>query len=290
MGLVQAAKISHVPSIFLSEKPGPTFGIRQRAVDSLRELGRRAEAAGVDTFVVLDVHWQVSVGFHLNAKERHAGEFTSSELPHFIDALSYDYEGDPALAKLVGEVANARGAKTRVHEMPGLDVEYGTLIPMRHMNPAARARVLPVACNVYASLDEHRAFGEALRDAIDASDRRVSLLASGSLSHQFMENARAEAGMNAISDEFNRQVDLRVLELWQAGRWAEFFAMFPSYAVRCHGEAGMADTAMLLGALGWDAYPGRGEVLGEYFPSSGTGQVFVDFPLSVPTSTSAKGA
>lgn len=285
MGLVQAAKISHVPSIFLSEKPGPTFGIRQKAIDSLRELGRRAEAAGVDTFVVLDVHWQVTVGFHLNAKERHAGTFTSHELPHFIDELAYDYEGDPALAKAIGEVATARELKTRVHEMPGLEVEYGTLIPMRHMNPSGRARVLPVACNIYASLPEHRAFGEALREAIEASDRRVSLLASGSLSHQFMENSKAEAGLNAISDEFNRQVDLKVLELWQAGRWAEFFAMFASYAERCYGEAGMADSAMLFGALGWDAYAGRGEVLGEYFPSSGTGQVFVDFPLTV-----AKGA
>ena len=41
----------------------------------------------------------------------------------------------------------------------------------------------------------------------------------------------------------------------------------------------MHDTAMLFGALGWDQYQGKGEIIGEYFPSSGTGQVNVVFSL-----------
>jgi 3,4-dihydroxyphenylacetate 2,3-dioxygenase len=35
----------------------------------------------------------------------------------------------------------------------------------------------------------------------------------------------------------------------------------------------MIDTAQLFGALGWDRYRGRAEVIGHYFGSSGTGQV-----------------
>ena len=38
--IVMAAKVSHVPSIWLSEQPGEHRGIRQQAIDSLRELGR----------------------------------------------------------------------------------------------------------------------------------------------------------------------------------------------------------------------------------------------------------
>ena len=37
--------------------------------------------------------------------------------------------------------------------------------------------------------------------------------------------------------------------------------------------------SMLFAALGWDQYKGKGEVIGEYFPSSGTGQVNVVFPV-----------
>ena len=55
--------------------------------------------------------------------------------------------------------------------------------------------------------------------------------------------------------------------------------MLPDYAPYCSGEGGMHDTAMLAGAPGWDQYQGTGEVIGEYFPRSGTSQVNVVFPL-----------
>jgi len=82
-----------------------------------------------------------------------------------------------------------------------------------------------------------------------------------------------------MSSKFNELVDGMVLEMWRAGRIAEFLEMLPEYAQHCSGEAGMHDTAMLFGALGWDRYTGRGEVLSDYFPSSGTGQVNVMFTL-----------
>ena len=36
-----AAKITHVPSLYLSELPGPRHGCRQPAIDGHREIGRR---------------------------------------------------------------------------------------------------------------------------------------------------------------------------------------------------------------------------------------------------------
>jgi 3,4-dihydroxyphenylacetate 2,3-dioxygenase len=36
---------------------------------------------------------------------------------------------------------------------------------------------------------------------------------------------------------------------------------------------------MLLGALGWDQYRGKAEVISPYFGSSGTGQINVEFPV-----------
>jgi hypothetical protein len=40
---------------------------------------------------------------------------------------------------------------------------------------------------------------------------------------------------------------------------------------------------MLLGLLGWDQYQGKAEVVTPYFPSSGTGQINVVFPVSPVT-------
>ena len=42
----------------------------------------------------------------------------------------------------------------------------------------------------------------------------------------------------------------------------------------------MHDTAMLLGALGWDGYAGSAEILTPWFASSGTGQLNAVFPLA----------
>jgi 3,4-dihydroxyphenylacetate 2,3-dioxygenase len=129
------------------------------------------------------------------------------------------------------------------------------------------------------SLDDSRIFGEAVRDAIERSSSRAAILASGSLSHRFNDNSNAEEKIFDISNEFFRQVDLRVLELWQKGEWKTFIDMFPEYATRCVGEGGMHDTAMLLGALGWDRYQGKVDIVSPYFPSSGTGQVNAEFPV-----------
>ena len=67
------------------------------------------------------------------------------------------------------------------------------------------------------------------------------------------------------------------LELWQQGRYREFIDMLPDYATKCNGEGGMADTIILFVALGWYGYQGWAEQLCDCFPSSGSGQVNVEF-------------
>lgn len=55
--------------------------------------------------------------------------------------------------------------------------------------------------------------------------------------------------------------------------------MLPGYSRTCYGEGWMHDTAMLLGALGWDKYQTPVEILTPYFASSGTGQINAVFPV-----------
>ena len=54
--LALAAKITHVPSLYLSELPGDRHGTRQDAIDGHHEIGRRCRELGVDTIVVFDTH------------------------------------------------------------------------------------------------------------------------------------------------------------------------------------------------------------------------------------------
>lgn len=276
-----AAKISHVPSMFISERPGPEHGCRQAAIDGLTEIGRRCDAAGVDTIIVFDTHWLVNTAFHINASAHYRGVYTSNEFPHFIQDLRYDYRGAPELGDEVARIAAAKGVRIMAHHVPTLDLEYGTLVPMRYINADGRFRILSIAawCPWHEMEDSIR-IGQAVREAMEKADVKACVLASGSLSHRIHDNNDAPAGIHTISDEFYRQVDLRVIDLWRAGRMREFVDMLPLYSRLCHGEGFMHDTAMLVGVIGGRDYEGRAEILTDYFPSSGTGQVNAVFPLS----------
>ena len=278
--VVLAAKIAHVPSILISERPGPLFGKREDAIHALKEIGRRARERGADTFLVFDVHWISNFGCHMNANPRHRGTYTSHEAPHMIQNMQYDLPGNPELADMIAIEAKKEGLDVLAHRVETLPLEYGTIVPMHYMNDDGALKVISVAAPIFATCDENRAFGAAARRAIEASDSNVVVLASGSLSHKLVDNKNVgDNQWNLVGSEFNRQMDLRVLDLWQQRRYAEFCRMLPEYSTKCNGEGLMADTHMLFGLLGWDKFAGEAEELSPYFPSSGSGQVNVEFHL-----------
>ena len=82
--LAFAAKITHVPSMYLSELDGPHKGCRDAAIEGHREISRRCRALGVDTIVVFDTHWLVNAAYHINAKENFKGCFASNEFTPFL--------------------------------------------------------------------------------------------------------------------------------------------------------------------------------------------------------------
>lgn len=280
--IVLAAKCTHVPTMLMSEQDGPIKGERQAAIDGHYEIARRAKTLGATTVIICDTHWVINAGFHINANSKFEGLFTSNEFPQFIQNLPYSYDGNPEMGEAIAKAASDKGAYTLCHQLDSLELEYGTLVPMRFMSREHDMKVVSVAA--WATVhghDESRIVGEAIREAVEASDEKVLLVASGSLSHKIWANKdyAANNGTFTISSEFNRQMDLHVLEMWKNGDHATFLKMLSEYANFCCGEGSMHDTAMLYGALGWDSYDAKCEVVTEYFPSSGTGQTNVIFPV-----------
>jgi 3,4-dihydroxyphenylacetate 2,3-dioxygenase len=280
-----AAKITHVPSLYLSELPGPRHGTRQDAIDGHREISRRCREAGVDTLVVFDTHWLVNASYHVNCAPHFKGTYTSNELPHFISNLPFESPGNPALGRLLAAACNEMGVETLAHDATTLQPEYGTLVPLRYMNADQQFKVVSVSAMCMAHyLNDSARLGWAMRQAVEERyDGTVAFFASGSLSHRFAQNGLAPEYAFRIWSPFLETLDRRVVELWQQGRWAEFCAMLPEYASKAHGEGFMHDTAMLLGALGWSDYDGRAEVLTPYFGASGTGQINAVLPVTPQT-------
>jgi 3,4-dihydroxyphenylacetate 2,3-dioxygenase len=280
--LALAAKITHVPSMYLSELPGARHGSRQDAIDGHREIGRRCRALGVDTIVVFDTHWLVNAGYHINSAPHFQGSYTSNELPHFISNMGFAFSGNPALGTLLAQACNAQGVETLAHSATTLNPEYGTLVPMRYMNEDQHFKVVSVSALCMAHyLNDSARLGWAMRQAIEQHyDGTVAFFASGSLSHRFAQNGLAPEFAFKVWSPFLQTLDEQVVRMWQQGEWTAFCDMLPEYASKGHGEGFMHDTAMLLGALGWSAYDGRAEVVTPYFGASGTGQINALFPVT----------
>ena len=280
--LALAAKITHVPSMYLSELPGPRQGYRQAAIDGHKEISRRCRELGVDTLVVFDTHWLVNANYHINCSPHFKGTYTSNELPHFIANMDYEVPGNALLGKLMAAEANRLGVETMAHDATSLGPEYGTLVPMRYMNEDQHFKVVSVSalCTSHYLNDSAR-LGWALRKAVeDYYEGTVAFLASGSLSHRFAQNGQAPEFADKVWSPFLETLDHRVVQMWENAEWDDFCTMLPEYAVKGHGEGFMHDTAMLLGALGWSKYDGKVEVVTPYFGSSATGQINAIFPVT----------
>jgi 3,4-dihydroxyphenylacetate 2,3-dioxygenase len=283
--LALVGKITHVPSMYLSELPGPRQGTRQAAIDGHLEIRRRCLELGVDTIVVFDTHWLVNANYHINCAPHFEGNYTSNELPHFISNMAYGFPGNPVLGKLLAQVCNEHAVETLAHDATTLAPEYGTLVPMRYMNADRHFKAVSVSalCTVHYLNDSAR-LGWAMRKAVeDHYDGTVAFLASGSLSHRFAQNGLAPDFAHRIWSPFLETLDKRVVQMWENGEWKDFCEMLPEYASKGHGEGFMHDTAMMLGALGWSEYQGKGEVLTPYFGASGTGQINAVFPVTPVT-------
>ncbi len=290
--LALAAKITHVPSMYLSELDGPRKGSRQDAIDGHHEISRRCRALGVDTLVVFDTHWLVNASYHINCAPHFQGTYTSNELPHFISNLPYECDGNPELGKILAQGCNAMGVETLAHDATTLAPEYGTLVPLRYMNADRHFKVVSVSALCMAHyLNDSARLGWAMRRAVEEHyGGTVAFLASGSLSHRFAQNGLAPEFAFKVWSPMLDMLDRSVVQMWQRGDWKNFCEMLPEYAAKGHGEGFMHDTAMLLGALGWSGYDGQAEVVTPYFGASGTGQINAVFPVTPQSGASIPAA
>jgi len=280
--IVGAAVVSHVPPIVMPEalrrelNDGSDFSL----VEGLHRL--RAECLDrvkPDTVVVFDTHWFTTVEHVLASHERRTGKFTSDELPRGMSQVPYEMPGDPELAHLVGSLASVRD-DTRVlaSDDPYLPVHYPTINLLGFLQ--GDERWMSVGVCQTAKPQDFLLFGNLLAQAIDLSDRRVVLLASGGLSHRFwplMEFADHEsASLDNIRTPEAREADEKVIRWWEQGDHRRVIDYQPEY--RRHAPEGFfGHYLMMVGAIGGSACSAAGLRYSEYESAGGTGQVHMWF-------------
>jgi aromatic ring-opening dioxygenase catalytic subunit (LigB family) len=253
-------------------------------VDGLHRMRRECiDPLQPDTIIVLDTHWFTTFEWVVSAHDRRTGKFTSEELPRGNPQMPYDIPGDPALARLVAEVASER-SDTWVHanDDPYLPIRYATVYLTPFLQREGEQWMSVSTCQT-AEFADMVAFGEVLGEAIRRSDRRVVIIASGALSHKFwpLSQLRQHEGADpadVISPQ-HRAADEKLIAWMEAGNHAAVLADYPDFR-QYSPEGRFAHYVIMATAQGGTTWNSPGVPYSDYENAAGTGQIHLWFPAA----------
>jgi 3,4-dihydroxyphenylacetate 2,3-dioxygenase len=287
MGVIGGAGLlSPVPSLVLpdAERKARPGGRDSTFPQALQEIFvEHIQPADVETFLIFDTHWSTTQGFVVNTQEHLAGVYTSDQMPSAIHDLVFDYRGDKALGEAIVQSAVNAGLRCEGADYQGMAPHYPTLNLMHYLNPERRSRVLSIGVCQSAPHERHLEFGAAIGNAIQASERRVVILAAGGLSHQFWSYDEmvhhSAPDPRHIFNETNRAYDEMIIDFLKQGNHASVIDIVPEFRGRCAPEGCFAHYSMLIGALGGKRCKAAASQYGAYESALGTGRVMLWFPL-----------
>ena len=242
--LIYAALVPH-PPIIIPDVAGEEHERVRTTHAAMQSVAEELAALKPDTVVVISPHGPVfrdAIAVHMLRSIR--GDLRAFRAPQ----VAFDLPVDQELANLV--VAAARNAGIPVapvtdewaQEWQAERLDHGTMVPLYCLQQAGWfGQILPIAMGMLSPVELY-AFGQALQQAIDESDRRIAVLASGDLSHRLTPDA--PAGYHPDAGQFDRQV----VEALGRGDLARIFNLDADLCEKA-GECGLRPLMMLAGTL-----------------------------------------
>lgn len=280
MGKIVAGILApHPPHLVYAENPPQNEPTSECGWESLRwayeRMRRDLDALEYDTLVVLSPHWQTYVGTHFLGCER----FESLSVdPIFPNLFRYRYSMDinVPLARALHDAAQSHGLITKMMENQDFRVDYGTIVSSHMVRPTWDKKMVVMSSNrscsyysVEVMMEQSMALGRACREAVEASDERVVLVSSNSLSHRhFTTESQVPEDMSQehIYNHAQYLWDMRIVDLMKRGKTQDLLDLFPEFVEQSVAEADAGSMTWLLSALDLPTYAaeiyGYGTVIG----------------------------
>ena len=248
------------PTMLIDEQRGDV----PEMIEALQAAGERAATEAPAAIVIVSPRWVGSGPFHADDSERLRSVV---DVPGFGVEPRYDCPGSPALARAIVEHAVRRGLRAATAHR---GVDTAASVPLHFFTRGRRIPVVPVSIGEGGAA-EHRAWGAAIRESLEARPERVAFAAAGALSwHLHAFNLRREVPECG-------ELDARVLAVLGQARWDELEGIVARLGERAHPEASLRHLEVLRGFLGADAVPGH-VIEREQLPGIGT--ALVEFALN----------
>ena len=282
--VVGAGFLSHVPTIMLPRETRLALneGKEISLVPSLEKLRKdKFETLDYDTVIMLDSHWFTTVEFIIAAQGRRAGLFTAEELPRGMCRIPYDWKGDPELAYAIAAEAEEQGTWITPNDDQYLPLYYPSVNLWSYLGKGLddKAWISMSVCQTGDTEDFLRV-GRAIGEAIRKTDRKVIIIASGSLSHTFyplreLRDHEASDPSHIFSREAY-EADQQRLQWFAEGRHDMVLDTMDDF-MPFRPEGKFAHYLMMAAALGERDFAAPGVQISDYENSVGTSQVHVWF-------------
>lgn len=252
-GAVVGVYAPNTPLLIAPEAFGPPFAafasMAASAAVALRRL-RLVERAVVDAFVVVTPHFVTPGRLLVQASDRPPCLHDFGGMPKAVEEALYEPPGSSDLARAIARTAAADGLPASTTTEWGLD--HGAWATMMHLAPAANVPTVAVSVND-DPLRSFHALGRSIDRAARRSKRRVAVVGTGSIVHNFDLFAeppgsprwRAVARIEAEIVDRVEHLDLKAVVEFDPAKWTEI-----------QPEGNAAPLLAVTGAMG-DAYRSR---------------------------------
>lgn len=269
----------HPPHLVYAENPPQNEPKAECGWEDLRwayeRMRKSLSELEYDTIVIQSPHWRTQIGTHFLGVKNFKSKSVDPVFPNLF-RYNYELEVDVELAEAIEEKARQKGLLTKMMRNPDFRVDYGTIVSCHLTDPTWSKPIVgisSVGAAAYYSVDVMddfmRTLGEATREAIELSGKKVVLIASHSLSHRhFVEESDLPEDMSKEHIQNHSQYlwDMKMIELMKKGNSKAIIDFLPDFTEQTIGETEGGGLAWMLYAMGLPNIPatvhGYGTVIG----------------------------
>lgn len=264
-GVIATGVVAHVPTLSRTEI---TPEYQNTLVEGERRLGERLRALKPDLWIIVSTHWISTFNWFATLQAEHKGICVADEAPDLIPGMPYHYPGDPDFGEALLTEWKARDIPAQRNTTEHYTWDYGTFVPLSHLDPKGDVAVVGIPVVLMADIDECLRAGEAIYDAAAKLGRRAVVIASSALTHALVRGRENWPTQERID------ADKVMIEKITSGAIDDVIAAFPDYARNGVVEMGGRAIATMLGttrAIARNKGTLGAAQFGEYAQSSGSG-------------------
>lgn len=155
---------------------------------AMKILAGNISESDPETVIIISPHGNLSPEtFTVGLAPYFAGNFSDFDAPEVSLSFPGDIELASAIIKEAGKAELA--AAPQIHNDKTYNLDHGALVPLYFLTEdlSPKTKIVTIGYS-YLGRAEHFSFGQAIKQAVEKSGKRVAIIASGDLSHKHLNN------------------------------------------------------------------------------------------------------